>query len=124
MPIRAQISNIPEFICLECIFTECHIQNLVLFSLNTCVTEKFIHYGRICAGCNTEIGHGRFLNCMSAFWHPECFRCHACNQPISDYEVRNHVIFSPIMGEISSVSLVSISVAVRCELLYLCYCSS
>lgn len=42
---------------------------------------------RICAGCNTEIGHGRFLSCMGAVWHPECFRCHACNQPISDYEV-------------------------------------
>ncbi|KAL3639238.1 hypothetical protein CASFOL_017145 [Castilleja foliolosa] len=41
---------------------------------------------RICAGCNTEIGHGRFLNCMSAVWHPECFRCHMCRQPISDYE--------------------------------------
>ncbi|MBA0623564.1 hypothetical protein Godav_009021 [Gossypium davidsonii] len=43
-------------------------------------------YSRICAGCNTEIGCGRFLNCLSAFWHPECFRCHACNLPISDYE--------------------------------------
>ncbi|XP_052201179.1 protein DA1-related 1-like isoform X1 [Diospyros lotus] len=41
---------------------------------------------RICAGCNTEIGYGRFLNCMGAVWHPECFRCHACNQPICDYE--------------------------------------
>ncbi|GAV71599.1 LIM domain-containing protein/DUF3633 domain-containing protein [Cephalotus follicularis] len=41
---------------------------------------------RICAGCNTEIGHGRFLNCLNAFWHPECFRCHACSLPISDYE--------------------------------------
>ncbi|GFQ04221.1 protein da1, partial [Phtheirospermum japonicum] len=41
---------------------------------------------RICAGCNTEIGHGRFLSCMSAVWHPECFRCHVCSQPISDYE--------------------------------------
>ncbi|XP_031376924.1 protein DA1 isoform X2 [Punica granatum] len=41
---------------------------------------------RICAGCNTEIGHGRFLSCMNAVWHPECFRCHACNMPISDYE--------------------------------------
>ncbi|KAK6131169.1 hypothetical protein DH2020_035089 [Rehmannia glutinosa] len=40
----------------------------------------------ICAGCNTEIGHGRFLSCMSAVWHPECFRCHGCSQPISDYE--------------------------------------
>lgn len=41
---------------------------------------------RICAGCNTEIGHGRYLSCMGRFWHPDCFRCHTCNQPISDYE--------------------------------------
>ncbi|CAL1408861.1 unnamed protein product [Linum trigynum] len=41
---------------------------------------------RICAGCNDEIGHGRFLSCMDAVWHPECFRCHACNQAITDYE--------------------------------------
>ncbi|KAL2242046.1 UNVERIFIED_CONTAM: Protein DA1-related 1 [Sesamum indicum] len=41
---------------------------------------------RICAGCNIEIGHGRFLSCMSAVWHPECFRCRGCSQPISDYE--------------------------------------
>ncbi|XP_073315267.1 protein DA1-like [Primulina huaijiensis] len=41
---------------------------------------------RICAGCNTEIGHGRFLSCMGAVWHPECFRCYGCKQPISDYE--------------------------------------
>ncbi|KAB5526784.1 hypothetical protein DKX38_020631 [Salix brachista] len=41
---------------------------------------------RICAGCNTEIGQGRFLNCLNAFWHPECFRCHACSLPISDNE--------------------------------------
>ncbi|KAF8405155.1 hypothetical protein HHK36_010054 [Tetracentron sinense] len=41
---------------------------------------------RICAGCNTEIGHGRFLSCMGTVWHPECFRCHACGLPISDYE--------------------------------------
>ncbi|KAI3460284.1 hypothetical protein Pfo_016947 [Paulownia fortunei] len=41
---------------------------------------------RICAGCNTETGHGRILSCMNAVWHPECFRCRGCNQPISDYE--------------------------------------
>lgn len=41
---------------------------------------------RTCAGCHAEIGHGRFLSCMGAVWHPECFRCHDCNQPISDYE--------------------------------------
>ncbi|XP_062158194.1 protein DA1 isoform X2 [Alnus glutinosa] len=41
---------------------------------------------RICAGCCTEIGYGRYLNCLNAFWHPECFRCHACNVPISDCE--------------------------------------
>ncbi|KAJ8770659.1 hypothetical protein K2173_021306 [Erythroxylum novogranatense] len=41
---------------------------------------------RICAGCHAEIGRGRFLSCMGAVWHPECFRCHACNHPITDYE--------------------------------------
>ncbi|WVY92191.1 hypothetical protein V8G54_037705 [Vigna mungo] len=33
-----------------------------------------------------DIGYGRYLNCLNAFWHPECFRCRACNLPISDYE--------------------------------------
>ncbi|KAG5100001.1 hypothetical protein JHK82_045053 [Glycine max] len=41
---------------------------------------------RICAGCNSEIGHGRFLSCMGGYWHPECFCCHACKLPITDYE--------------------------------------
>ncbi|KAM7516610.1 hypothetical protein LguiA_006193 [Lonicera macranthoides] len=41
---------------------------------------------RICTGCNAEIGHGRFLSCLGGVWHPECFRCHDCNLPISDYE--------------------------------------
>lgn len=41
---------------------------------------------RICAGCNTEIGYGRFLSCMGAVWHPQCFRCRSCREPISDYE--------------------------------------
>ncbi|CAA7404305.1 unnamed protein product [Spirodela intermedia] len=41
---------------------------------------------RVCAGCNAGIGHGRFLSCMGAVWHPECFCCHSCGRPISDYE--------------------------------------
>ncbi|XP_027359801.1 protein DA1-related 1-like [Abrus precatorius] len=41
---------------------------------------------RICAGCKTEIGQGRFLSCMGAVWHPECFCCHACHLPITDHE--------------------------------------
>ncbi|KAG7544799.1 Zinc finger LIM-type [Arabidopsis suecica] len=41
---------------------------------------------RICAGCQAEIGHGRFLSCMGGVWHPECFCCHACDKPIIDYE--------------------------------------
>ncbi|KAL8514539.1 hypothetical protein ACS0TY_013586 [Phlomoides rotata] len=50
------------------------------------ITSPYSASVRICAGCNTEIGHGRFLSCMSAVWHPECFRCNGCSQPISDYE--------------------------------------
>ncbi|KAG9133826.1 hypothetical protein Leryth_022856 [Lithospermum erythrorhizon] len=41
---------------------------------------------RKCAGCHSEIEYGRILNCMGALWHPDCFQCHACHQPISDYE--------------------------------------
>ncbi|GAB4852098.1 hypothetical protein Ancab_016288 [Ancistrocladus abbreviatus] len=50
------------------------------------VTIPFPAGYRICAGCHMEIGYGRFLSCMGAIWHPECFRCHACNLPISGYE--------------------------------------
>ncbi|XP_024973458.1 protein DA1-related 1-like [Cynara cardunculus var. scolymus] len=41
---------------------------------------------RICAGCNSAIGHGPILSCMGAVWHPKCLRCHACNLPIAEYE--------------------------------------
>ncbi|KAL8143589.1 hypothetical protein V2J09_016621 [Rumex salicifolius] len=41
---------------------------------------------RTCVGCKSEIGHGRFLSCMGGFWHPQCFRCHTCQVPITDYE--------------------------------------
>ncbi|PKA49619.1 Protein DA1 [Apostasia shenzhenica] len=46
----------------------------------------FLHSSgfRICAGCSNEIDNGSFLSCMGAVWHPECFRCYSCNQPISD----------------------------------------
>ncbi|XP_024521231.1 protein DA1-related 1 isoform X2 [Selaginella moellendorffii] len=37
----------------------------------------------ICAGCNQEIGPGRFLSCLGSVWHPQCFRCKACGDPIS-----------------------------------------
>jgi hypothetical protein len=45
---------------------------------------------RTCAGCHNPIGHGRFLSCMGSVWHPECFRCFACNKPISEYEFAMH----------------------------------
>ncbi|CAL9210341.1 unnamed protein product [Musa hybrid cultivar] len=40
----------------------------------------------LCAGCNKEVGHGRYLSVTGAVWHPECFRCHECNKPIYDHE--------------------------------------
>ncbi|KAF8733349.1 hypothetical protein HU200_014954 [Digitaria exilis] len=45
---------------------------------------------RTCAGCHNPIGHGRFLSCMGSVWHPQCFRCFACNKPISEYEFAMH----------------------------------
>ncbi|KAL5573985.1 hypothetical protein UlMin_023582 [Ulmus minor] len=41
----------------------------------------------ICVGCQTEIGFGRYLNCLNGFWHPKCFRYRACNLTITDYEL-------------------------------------
>ncbi|KAJ8443185.1 hypothetical protein Cgig2_005736 [Carnegiea gigantea] len=48
------------------------------------------HYpraNRICAGCNREIGCGKYLGCMGEFFHPECFRCHFCGYPITEHEI-------------------------------------
>ncbi|XP_078167096.1 protein DA1-related 1-like [Carex rostrata] len=45
---------------------------------------------RICAGCKTSIGTGRFLSCMDSVWHPDCFCCDACDKPISDFEFSMH----------------------------------
>ncbi|KAI8548764.1 hypothetical protein RHMOL_Rhmol07G0299000 [Rhododendron molle] len=55
-------------------------------NLHRPITSPYSTGFRICAGCNTDIGYGRPLNCMGAFWHPECFRCCTCNQPIRDLE--------------------------------------
>ncbi|KAI0503540.1 hypothetical protein KFK09_014474 [Dendrobium nobile] len=47
----------------------------------------FVHTkSRICAGCKNAVGNGQFLSFMGAIWHPDCFRCYACDQPITDYE--------------------------------------
>ncbi|KAF3777814.1 DA1-related 2 protein [Nymphaea thermarum] len=43
-------------------------------------------FSRICGGCHHEIFSGRYLSCMGAFWHPQCFRCHACGEPITESE--------------------------------------
>ncbi|XP_027110902.1 protein DA1-related 2 isoform X3 [Coffea arabica] len=40
----------------------------------------------ICGGCNREIGTGNYLGCMGTFFHPDCFRCHACGSPITEFE--------------------------------------
>ncbi|GJY58723.1 DA1-related 2-like protein [Tanacetum coccineum] len=41
---------------------------------------------RVCGGCNREIGYSNYLGCMGSFFHPECFRCRACNYPITEHE--------------------------------------
>ncbi|KAK6156178.1 hypothetical protein DH2020_010426 [Rehmannia glutinosa] len=42
---------------------------------------------RTCASCKREIGYGNYLGCMGTFFHPECFRCHACGYPITEHEI-------------------------------------
>ncbi|XP_058099438.1 LIM domain-containing protein HDR3 isoform X1 [Magnolia sinica] len=49
-------------------------------------TQIFSRGCRICGGCNREIGYGHYLSCMGTFWHPQCFCCHGCSQPITEHE--------------------------------------
>ncbi|XP_019414750.1 PREDICTED: protein DA1-like isoform X1 [Lupinus angustifolius] len=37
---------------------------------------------RICAGCNSVICESRKIDSLNGYWHINCFRCRACNQPI------------------------------------------
>ncbi|KAJ8760226.1 hypothetical protein K2173_011096 [Erythroxylum novogranatense] len=41
---------------------------------------------RVCGGCSRDIGYGNYLGCLGKFFHPECFRCHACSYPITENE--------------------------------------
>ncbi|PIN09049.1 Adaptor protein Enigma [Handroanthus impetiginosus] len=50
------------------------------------VPRDYRPHSRTCAGCKREIGYGNYLGCMGAFYHPECFRCHACGNPITEHE--------------------------------------
>ncbi|PKA63958.1 Protein DA1-like 2 [Apostasia shenzhenica] len=42
---------------------------------------------RLCGGCKQEIGFGHYLSCMGTFWHPQCFRCYSCGNPICESEI-------------------------------------
>ncbi|XP_076889409.1 protein DA1-related 2-like [Bidens hawaiensis] len=41
---------------------------------------------RVCSGCKQFIGCNSYLGCMGIFFHPECFRCRACGDPINELE--------------------------------------
>ncbi|GAU41037.1 hypothetical protein TSUD_133440 [Trifolium subterraneum] len=42
---------------------------------------------RICGGCNKEIHYGNCLGVENSYFHPDCFRCHSCHQPITEREI-------------------------------------
>ena len=58
---------------------------------------------RVCAGCNHEIGYGRFLSCMGTLWHPDCFCCFACKLPIREHEVLHLHITWPFILSMENV---------------------
>ncbi|KAL5568997.1 hypothetical protein UlMin_025572 [Ulmus minor] len=41
---------------------------------------------KICGGCKNEIRHGNYLGCIGTYFHPNCFRCRLCSQPITENE--------------------------------------
>ncbi|XP_060175472.1 protein DA1-related 2-like isoform X2 [Lycium barbarum] len=60
-------------------------------SLNSSTEPPYWDYNargcRKCSGCQGDIGSGNYLGCMGTFFHPECFLCHACGFPITEYEI-------------------------------------
>ncbi|XP_029120706.1 LIM domain-containing protein HDR3 isoform X2 [Elaeis guineensis] len=63
-------------------------ESLNMSSLQPYAPIQYLPRGyRVCGGCNREIGYGHYLSCMGTFWHPQCFCCHACGQPISEPEI-------------------------------------
>ncbi|CAN6970628.1 unnamed protein product [Brassica rapa subsp. trilocularis] len=44
-----------------------------------------------CGGCHSEIEQGGSVDVFGVPWHPECFSCGACRNPIAVHEVQNHV---------------------------------
>ncbi|KAL1544719.1 Protein DA1-related 1, variant 3 [Salvia divinorum] len=45
---------------------------------------------RNCAGSNMTSDMGTILDVWGPFYHPQCFRCHACNYPITEQEGEKH----------------------------------
>ncbi|XP_015877352.3 protein DA1-related 2 isoform X2 [Ziziphus jujuba] len=41
---------------------------------------------KICGGCKHEIIYGNYLGCMGSYFHPQCFCCSLCRQPITESE--------------------------------------
>jgi len=49
----------------------------------------------VCAGCEKLIFNEN-IQALDRYWHPECFRCAACGQPIvADYNARRGRIYHP-----------------------------
>ncbi|PON49406.1 Protein DA1-like [Trema orientale] len=49
--------------------------------------QQYYPWGyKICGGCKREIRYGNYLGCMGTYYHPQCFRCHSCDQPITENE--------------------------------------
>ncbi|XP_020421240.1 protein DA1-related 1-like [Prunus persica] len=46
---------------------------------------------KVCVGCKRNIEHGAHKNWKGTHqWHPHCFRCHACDLPITVYKFSMH----------------------------------
>ena len=78
---------------LSCAAANFVVHSVYLLAFQHWLDQKYCYLCRTCAGCHNPIGHGRFLSCMGSVWHPECFRCFACNKPISEYEVYESSMF-------------------------------
>lgn len=51
--------------------------------LDTALRKITAESNTLCAGCGKSVGFGPVIRALGQQWHPQCFRCAGCSQPLT-----------------------------------------
>nr|DAD22585.1 TPA_asm: hypothetical protein HUJ06_024048 [Nelumbo nucifera] len=72
------------------------------------------------SGCNHEMGCGKYLGCIQAFWNLECFCCHSCGYPIIEHEVHYSLLGFQYSFHLSNIDLLQEALNSRSPTSFFC----